>query len=287
MLEKRLNRGRATLFYRLWPAENSRKLLVLCHGLASNGTRWREFAEATAGQRNWNLLCPDLRGHGKSAWRGRIHSEIWCDDLAELLDAEGFEQAVIGGHCLGANLALRFARRYPERTAGLVLVEPMLPPAMGRKMKLLRRCRYLLLLSSFAILGLNALGVSRRELPPLDLTELDKHTREQFRRLGPHAAIRKRYGRPSKDRLYMPTAAYLQALNEVLRPLGGLEDIQAPALALLSSGGLFGDIPITYRALAAMPAVKIVELDAMHWIPTEQPEAMVDAIGQWLGSVSG
>ena len=36
------------------------------------------------------------------------------------------------------------------------------------------------------------------------------------------------------------------------------------------------------RALAALPHCEVVELDAVHWIPTEQPEAMRRAIEDWL-----
>jgi pimeloyl-ACP methyl ester carboxylesterase len=42
-----------------------------------------------------------------------------------LTDHIGAERAVVGGISMGAGVALRFARRFPERTAGLVIVWPV------------------------------------------------------------------------------------------------------------------------------------------------------------------
>ncbi|MBI2016615.1 MAG: alpha/beta hydrolase [Candidatus Rokubacteria bacterium] len=133
----------ATLAYRLWRPGAPRRVLVLLHGVASNLTRWSELVAATALRDTWDLLRPDLRGNGGSVWRGRMDLDVWCADLAALLDAEGYARAVVGGHCLGANIAVEFARRCPERTAGLVLVEPMPREALVGYVKFLaaRRAR--------------------------------------------------------------------------------------------------------------------------------------------------
>src|SRR3990170_4242356 len=84
------------LGYRLWQAaENpSRRVIVLLHGMASNLTR------------SWDILRPDLRGHGESFTRGRIGVKRWCPDLLAVLDKEGYEQAVLIGHSLGAQVAV-------------------------------------------------------------------------------------------------------------------------------------------------------------------------------------
>src|SRR3989338_2539371 len=93
-----------TLSYRRWraPGNPERRPLVLLHGLASNHTRWAEFAEQTALKPSWNILRPDLRGHGESPARDPVGSETWCDDLLCLLDAEGADRTGIAGHRLGA-----------------------------------------------------------------------------------------------------------------------------------------------------------------------------------------
>ncbi|MFD0565319.1 alpha/beta fold hydrolase [Kitasatospora saccharophila] len=46
-----------------------------------------------------------------------------ADDLADLLDGLGVERAVLGGLSMGGYVAMAFARRHPERLAGLVLAD--------------------------------------------------------------------------------------------------------------------------------------------------------------------
>src|SRR3989449_8514675 len=98
--------------------------LFRSHGLGSNLTRWSEFVANTSLRADWDILRPDLRGHGGSLDRGRIGMDEWCADLAAVLEAERAPRAVVAGHCLGANIAVEFARRDPGAVLGLLLIEP-------------------------------------------------------------------------------------------------------------------------------------------------------------------
>ncbi len=282
MIERCLQVRGASLYYRLWPAPQSERVLVLMHGFASNSTRWLHYVQTSALQGRWNLLCPDLRGHGHSPWRGRLTSDHWAADLAAILDAEGFERSAVGGHCLGANTALHFAHRYPARTRSLVLVEPLEPRALTGRLEQMRKLRGLLPWVAAVVRAGNALGLRRRQLPVLDLAELDRQTRAAIADTGDASVLTGRYGSVRHDLRYMATAAYVQALGEVVRPLPPLDGLDCPALALLSAGGLFGDPRITRKTLETLPSVRIEEIDAHHWIPTEQPRAMADRIDTWL-----
>jgi pimeloyl-ACP methyl ester carboxylesterase len=256
--------------------------LVLLHGAASNHTRWSEFCRTTALREHWALLRPDLRGQGASLYRGRIGMGEWCADLAALLDAEGLSRAVIVGHCLGANLALRFAARFPARTAGLVLIEPMLPEALAGRMRWIRRLRPALLGLVALTRGLNALGLRRRRLEPLDLEELDRETRVALAR-GPEGEGRlAKYASPLLDLRTTATGAYLQALLAVTEELPAPDALATRILALLSERSTFTDPAATKAFLERLPDCEIVAVPARHWIPTEQPQAMRAAIEDWL-----
>ena len=87
------------------------------HGLASNSTRWSEFVATTSLREDWDILRLDLRGQGASVHRGRMGMDVWCDDLAAIVNAEPHETVVVVGHCLGANIALEFGRRRPKAGA--------------------------------------------------------------------------------------------------------------------------------------------------------------------------
>jgi len=275
--------GGATIAYRRWrcPSPRGAPPLVLIHGAASNLTRWTEFLEETTLKSGRDILRLDLRGHGESSWRGATSLEIWCDDIAGILGAEGVARAVLCGHCLGANVAGMFAARYPADTAGLVLVEPMLRDALTGTLATLRRLALPLQVAITGIRFLNRLGLHRRRLDALDLQALDRDYRARLAEPGGAAALQKRYASTWEDLRIMPSAGYLQDMIEVVRPLP-LTRIRTPFLALLATGRSFADAGRTRAALEGLPSHEIRTLDCLHWIPTEQPQAMRAAIEDWL-----
>jgi pimeloyl-ACP methyl ester carboxylesterase len=271
----------AEIAYGIVRGAAARPLLVLAHGMGSNMTRWSEFFEQTTLKTSWDLARLDLRGHGDSPWRGRTGMEIWSEDLAAILDAEGYERAVVGGHCLGAGFALNFAHLRPGRTRGVILVEPMPPPAQRGATRRLRAAAPLIALAARAIRALNALGLGRRRLERLDLEMLDATTRAVMKSQHSARPLTRIYASPLFDLRYMSTAAYLQDLLEIWRPLPPLATIRAPVLALISAGGRFVDPGEVERALAALPRLAVLRIPALHWIPTEQPGPMREAIERW------
>lgn len=258
--------------------------LVLLHGAASNGGRWWDFVERSRLAADRILLRPDLRGHGESVDPGIAGMERWCQDLDDLLDAAGQEPAVVGGHCLGANLAAHYAARRPQRCAGLVLVEPMLRTALLGSMARVRHVAPLLRLSLPLIRLGNRLGLQRKQLQVVDLRALDLAFRHRLEAPEGKAAMKERYASPLHDLRVLHLGQYLNNLLQVLRPLP-LAAIQAPALALLSRGRFLADPDRTAAGLAALNGVRIERLAAEHWIPTEQPQAMAAAIDDFVAGL--
>ena len=271
------------LGYRLWRPGPPRRTIVLVHGLASNHTRWTELVSTTRTRDSWDLLRVDLRGFGGSVSRARTGLAEWCRDIAAILDAESTPRAVVVGHCLGANVALQFAARYPAATKGLVLIEPMFPEALTGVRRLARPARPLVRALVSVIRALNRLGVHRRRLAPLDLEQLDRDARATMRSKGTFPE--ERYGSAIEDLKSTPTAVYLVGLLAVTHAMPDLRRIEASALALLSSGGRFGDPAITTRLLTRLPKCETRMLDARHWIPTERPAEMREAIDGWCDAL--
>lgn len=73
----------------------------------------------------FRIVAPDLRASGKSWDAGPLTWDRLADDVAALLDHLGVHRAVVGGVSSGSGVALRFALRYPDRVAGLLLVTPL------------------------------------------------------------------------------------------------------------------------------------------------------------------
>jgi esterase len=254
--------------------------LVMIHGLASNSTRFSEFCARTRLRDGWDLLCPDLRGHGASMTRGPIGRERWCADLLALLDAEGHDRAVFMGHSLGAQVAMDLAVSRPQRVRGLILVDPVFPPALRGVMGL---ARWLAPLNRALIFILRASGLARlghAHFPYRDLYALDLHTRSLLG-CGEFHRIDRVYMNPRADLRYLPLINYLQDLREVVRPVPDPADIVVPVLVLRSAGATVTEASIADDLIARFPRGRVVEIAADHWLLTERPTEAREAVENW------
>lgn len=271
-----------TVAYRVTPARVRApgRAVVLLHGLASNLTRWSEFVEHTALADRWDLLRVDLRGHGDSPTRGAIGLELWCDDLAAILRAEGHPRAVLVGHSLGAQVALHFAVRHAARAAGLALIDPVFREALRGRWRLLAVLGPVLHAAALGVRALNALGLRRATIARLDLRALDDIARRALGSKEAEAEFIRRYSSTRADLRSFRTAHYLQELGEMFRPVP-LEAIAVPALVLLSAGGTFADPDAMQRCLQRLPRAEVQRIDCHHWPLTERPMEVREAIEGW------
>src|SRR3989441_12406335 len=97
----------------------------------------------------------------------------WCADLAAVLEAERAPRAVVAGHCLGANIAVEFARRDPGAVVGLVLIEPMLRDALRGSLSATARLRPLSVPVVWLGPAPHGPGPPRRRVAPPDLAGAD------------------------------------------------------------------------------------------------------------------
>lgn len=100
-----------------------RPVLALHCSLAHGGA----FAGLSAALEGWQVIAPDLPGHGRSpqwAGKGDLHDEATRGAL-DLLRGFGRPVPVIG-HSFGATVALRLALEMPDLVERLVLFEPVL-----------------------------------------------------------------------------------------------------------------------------------------------------------------
>ena len=276
------------LAYWLRPADShGDRFLLLIHGAASNHTRWSEFVEQTTLSRNWNVIFPDMRGNGASMTRGRLSIPIWCADLADVLDAEGASGAVVVGHSLGAQIAVHFAQRNPEAVRGLVLIDPVFQSALQGVQLFIRRYRWFFQALAGVIRALNAIGVHRRHITDRDLRELDEETRRAI--AGPESfeEISKRYAALGPILRHMPTGNYLRQGLATVSPLPDPADIDVPVLVLISGGTTVADLDVNRAEAARFPNSEVVMLEANHWPLTETPDAVRQAIEQWIARTFG
>jgi esterase len=95
--------------------------LILLHGLFGSSDNWGTIAKHFS--QTHQVICVDLRNHGKSPHH---HSQSYAEmasDLLELCDALHLDTIHLLGHSLGGKVAMQFATQYPERMNMLIVVD--------------------------------------------------------------------------------------------------------------------------------------------------------------------
>jgi pimeloyl-ACP methyl ester carboxylesterase len=83
---------------------------------------WRPQRRALS-EAGYRVITPDLRGFGESdAPDGPYSIELFADDLVELLDHLGIEQAVVGGMSMGGYVLFNLLERYRSRVRGACFI---------------------------------------------------------------------------------------------------------------------------------------------------------------------
>jgi 3-oxoadipate enol-lactonase len=120
---ERIDTGGVELAYELSGAGTA-GTVVLLNGVAMSITHWKPVAAALAAA-GFRVLAHDFRGQLLSDKpEGPYSLDLHARDLATLLDAIGVEGAIhLVGTSYGAEVALAFARDFPERTLSLCMVD--------------------------------------------------------------------------------------------------------------------------------------------------------------------
>ncbi|KPJ95163.1 MAG: hypothetical protein AMJ53_03410 [Gammaproteobacteria bacterium SG8_11] len=266
------------LGYKIIEQDKNKPVIIFIHGLASNHTRWSEFIAYTSLKEHFNLLRVDLVGHGLSLQRRRVTRKEWCEDIAVILKHEGFSNAFIVGHSLGAQVAIEFAYRHPEQCRGIVLIDPTFPQLLSGVLGWARRLKWMIWCLMWLGFGLNKLGLRRRHFELRNLWQLDEQTRIK---LAAKQSIAKLYMNPFADLRYIPVANYLQDILELVQPLSHLEDVTVKVMAIVSKGAEISDRQGTAQQMQRFPHAEIQSIDADHWPLTENPEQTRAIIEEW------
>jgi haloacetate dehalogenase len=96
--------------------------MVLLHGFPQTGHMWRKVMPALA--QRFDVVAPDLRGYGDSDRPPRGYDKrSMAQDVVDLLDTLGLGPVVLVGHDRGARVAHRLALDHPGRLTHLVVLD--------------------------------------------------------------------------------------------------------------------------------------------------------------------
>ena len=252
--------------------------IVLVHGLAGSSTTWSEVMPALA--EHHTVLAPDLLGHGESAKpRGDYSLGAYASGLRDLMVALGVERATFVGHSLGGGVALQLAYQFPERCERLVLVAS---GGLGKDVSPLLRA------ASLPGSELVTPLLLSEQLHGVLSTVSDWFARRGLR-LGPTAReVWRSYSGLSETRGRL---AFIHTVRSVIDPWG--QRVSARDRLYLASKVptllLWGDrdriIPVDHAHAAheLIPGSRLVVLPGVgHFLPTDAPDAFLDAVGSFL-----
>ena len=97
-------------------------VVVFCHGWPELAFSWRSQIEAVSAA-GYHAIAPDQRGFGMTGGPtdlSQYDMQIFCDDLAGLLDAKGIDKAVFCGHDWGGAVVWAMGRLHPDRCSGII-----------------------------------------------------------------------------------------------------------------------------------------------------------------------
>jgi pimeloyl-ACP methyl ester carboxylesterase len=95
--------------------------LVILHGVFGSGENW--FTVAKKFSEQFHVFLPDQRNHGRSPHSDAFDYPLLVEDLKDFADERGLKKFFLIGHSMGGKVAMQFAAQFPERLAGLVVVD--------------------------------------------------------------------------------------------------------------------------------------------------------------------
>ncbi len=272
----------ATIFYEV--LGEGAPIVVVHGGPGLDHTYLRPGMDALANR--FEVVYYDQRGTGRSTAEldeASIHLDAFAEDIDALRESLGHEQITVLAHSFGSLIGIHYARGYPERVRGLILMNPVEPGTRFQE-------------------ATNERVVARTS--PEDAAELDRlRSSEAFAARDPgtlsaiyRLAFRSILRDPDRvDGLRLdlqPETA--RNGQDVARLLGGsigtvdwwddLAEIPAPTLVL---HGRYDGPPVEMsQALAeAFPAGSVEVLDTGHFPFAEDREAFVTAVSAFMAGL--
>ena len=125
-VEERIKGDGVTLFVRHTGPKDAPPL-VLLHGYPQTSAMWHRMAPILA--KSYQVVCPDLRGYGRSdkPVSNSLHTpyskRAMAKDIVAIMQNLGHDKFLIGAHDRGARVAHRLALDHPDCVKAMVLLD--------------------------------------------------------------------------------------------------------------------------------------------------------------------
>lgn len=127
------------IYYRVNEFRTDRPTLVFVHGLSGSSSAWAEYENKF--EKDYNILCLDLRGHGKSAKSGSYENykiEKFSQDIRDLTAYLDIKKLILISHSFSTLVALDFLAKYQNMLASSVFLSPGFRVSSAKTAKIIR-----------------------------------------------------------------------------------------------------------------------------------------------------
>jgi pimeloyl-ACP methyl ester carboxylesterase len=269
-----------------WGAGPAR--IVLVHGLGGSHLNWMRVAPQLA--RHGRVLAPDLAGFGLTAVAGRRTSVAAQRALLHRVISQTCDQPIVLiGNSMGGLIALVEAALHPERVAGLVLVDAVLPGPWRQ-----RRPRVVVLsFSSYLVspLGRSLLRRVRDRASVEDLVEgALRLCAERFERIPAEVVLAHVQLERARGRIQDNDGAYVEAARAIVLALAHprmlrrlIGRVRVPTLIVQGAADRLVRVDAALDAHRARPDWDLQVLDDVGHIPMlEVPDRFLEIVETWL-----
>lgn len=265
--------------------------IVLLHGFPESHRTWRHQIPELA--KTHFVIAPDQRGFARSSKPEGAENytpDKTVGDLIALADHFGKERFVLIGHDWGGAIAWMAALQHPNRIERLIIVNAPHPFVFQKSlfddMEQRAASQYIRLFRNTGLEAqLEAMGLgtffdttfARHADPALLAPERDAYLDE--------------WGQPGAMTAmlnwYRASAIVVPGMDETPeRPAfldGPFPPLQMPVLVIWGMGDK-ALLPVQLEGLDQLvPDLKVVQVDAGHFVPWENPGAVNAAIRDWIG----
>lgn len=233
----------------------ARPTLVFIHGAQNDHSVWALQARYFA-HLGYGVLAVDLPGHARSKGAAKTNVPEMAGWLLALLDAAGVREAALVGHSMGSLIALEAAFQAPQRVTHLALAGSTYPMKVA-----------------------DALLTTARDN---EAAAIDMVTAWSHSPLASHCV------RNTTRRLMqrMPGCLHtdLAACNRYANGELAAASVRCPTLLLSGASDIMTPPKSATLLAAALPHAQSVMLDSGHALMGEQPQAVLEALRDFIGS---
>ena len=246
------------------PVDPSLPAVLFIHGAELDHSCWalqsRWFAH-----HGYATLAVDLPGHGRSGGQTLSSIDEMANWIVALLDAAAIPRAALVGHSMGALAALATAAIFPQRVSRLALLGIAVPmPVSASLLDAARseepRAQAMINLWSHSPRG----QIGGNSAPGMWLFGMNRRLME---RAAPGVLFND-----------------LSACNDYRAGIAHAAAVACPALLLCGSQDQMTPVKATETLAKTLPSAKRIILSgAGHAMMAEQPDAVLDALREFLG----